>query len=225
MTTPGHDRRFAAALLALSIALWLSFFVHSAPRFAGSALGGAFGVSAALLLLLPLGLSVAKRVPWARRASIPRLLQVHVYAGLGAAVLALIHTGHKFDSVLGIALTAALLATVLSGFVGLYFYRFLVADTRTKTTDLAELHARFAALRATLDEPLGRAPARREAAVGIEPAASAIAELEHSIYFEDVLQASCRGWLRVHIASSIVLYTLLVLHIWAGVEFGLRWFE
>jgi hypothetical protein len=40
-------------LVALLLVLWLGFLFHASPRFAGSLWGGVFGVSGALLMLVP----------------------------------------------------------------------------------------------------------------------------------------------------------------------------
>ena len=48
------------------------------------------------------------------------LLTVHIYTALCGSILVLLHTGHKFDSPLGMALTVMVLLVVLSGFIGRY---------------------------------------------------------------------------------------------------------
>lgn len=108
-----HDRIAATIIVSMLAVLWLGFLVHRAPFFAGSLWGGVFGVVGAAFLLVPLVYTVVKRSATLRRAftrehSFAALLQAHVYFGLIGALLAIIHSGHKFQSVLGIALTASI---------------------------------------------------------------------------------------------------------------------
>ena len=52
-----------------------------------------------------------------------------------------------------------------------------------------------------------------------------ISDLEYAIKTNEYFKAWFGIWLKFHIVISFVLYGLLVLHIWAGIHFGLRWFE
>ena len=51
-----------------------------------------------------------------------------------------------------------------------------------------------------------------------------MADIEHAVAMEERLRTLLKRWVVAHIALSIALYTLLGLHVWAGIEFGLRWF-
>ena len=57
------------------------------------------------------------------------------------------------------------------------------------------------------------------------PLASAAADLQYSIQFQERVRRLFNAWLSAHIAFSIIFYLLLALHIWAGIYFGLRWFR
>jgi hypothetical protein len=105
-----HERTIVGGLVLLSLVLWLGFLVHRSPRFAGSAWGGVLGISGATLMLVPLAYMIVKRVPTLKRVVTPRfsmrtLLVWHIYAGILGPILGLLHTGHKFDSPLGVMLT------------------------------------------------------------------------------------------------------------------------
>src|ERR1035437_3104093 len=109
---------------------WLGFLVHRSPRFPGSGVGAVFGIAGAVLMLVPLAYPIAKRIPFfnARitpHVSMQSLLALHVYAGIFGPLLALIHTGHKFDSLLGITLTAVVLLVVVSGFTVRYLLTYV----------------------------------------------------------------------------------------------------
>src|SRR6516164_8862308 len=149
-----RERLIITGLIGLLLLLWLGFLVHRAPRFAGSLWGGVLGVSGAVLMLMPLAYSLVKRVKrvqerlW-RRVTMRTLLAWHMYAGILGPILALLHTGHKFDSPLGIALTAMMLLVVLSGFTGRYLMGYF-------THELLEKRQMLDALKAAYDQTAGQ---------------------------------------------------------------------
>lgn len=154
-------------LVALLLAAWLGFLAHASPRFAGSLLGGVLGVAGGLLLLASFAYMAVKRVPAlkeaaTRHASMATLLSWHIYAGLLGALLGVLHTGHKFHSPLGIALTALMLLVVLSGFVG----RHLLKQVALEVSEKKELLAR---LELAYRQVAGEAAARPEQAALLRP--------------------------------------------------------
>lgn len=250
-----HDRLVATGLVLLMLILGLGFLVHRSSRFAGSAWGGALGVSGALLMLVPLAYMVVKRVPplkrrVTRRVSMRTLLAWHVYAGIVGPILGLLHTGHKFDSPLGIALTAMMVIVVLSGFVGRYLMGQFSQTIREKKEMLTGLelayrqtagelaaHPEQAAIvrplagfgsrlmgGLLLARPAG-APAMASEPVRALRLSESMADLEYAIKTHEAFKRWFAGWLRLHIVISFLLYGLLALHIWAGIDFGLRWFR
>lgn len=244
-----------SGLLLLLLILWLGFVVHRSPRFPGSLWGGVLGVSGALLLLWPLLYTAVKRIralknAVVRRVSMRTLLTWHVYTGILGAVLAILHTGHKFIHPLGIFLTAAMLVAVLTGFIGRYFLGYVSEELREKKQMLASIetayHQTFEELKrdpdATSADSLrggfikrlrlmffvsegeggarARALSRRAARL-----AESMADLEYAIKSHELLKRRFALWLKLHIAASLVFYILLALHVWAGIYFGLRWFD
>lgn len=248
-----RERNIVTALLLLQVVLALGFFVHRSPRFPGTAWGGALGVSAALLMLVPLLYTVTKRVTWLKermvaRVRLPRLLTWHVYASIVGALLAILHSGHRFQSWIGILLTTAMLLAVLSGYIGQHFLRYVSLELKERQDTLISLRAAYEELAAHIAErpeaalalPLARGLRGRLAAVivGIPalegesdlPARAlkltgAIADIEHAISADDIIKRRLRVWLKVHIGASVAFYALLVLHVWSGIQYGLRWFD
>ena len=55
--------------------------------------------------------------------------------------------------------------------------------------------------------------------------ADSIADLEYAIKTHETFKRWFGSWLKFHIVISFILYLLLALHVWAGIYFGLRWFE
>lgn len=246
-----RERIIIGALTTLLVLVWLTFAVHRSPRFAGSATGGAFAVAGTAFMLVPLAYMVVKRVELLKRwvtSTVPmrRLLTWHVYAGVIGPVLVLIHTGHRFESVLGIVLTALTLTVTTSGFVGRYLMSFLGKELREQRKTLAGMQSAYA----DLGQELQRAePSALIAQPGIKARvfaslfaddadvgdalpvvravrlAESISDTEFAIRSNEAFKRAFSFWLKFHIVISLVLYVLIALHIWAGIHFGLRWFE
>ena len=60
--------------------------------------------------------------------------------------------------------------------------------------------------------------------VAVAKLVDSISDVESAIEARELLKRWFSRWLRLHIFLSAVLYLLLVLHVWAGIHFGLRWF-
>jgi hypothetical protein len=220
-----HDRAVVTGIVAILLLLWLGFLVHRSPDFAGSAWGGVFAVSGAALMLVPLVYSIVKRLPPLRRAVGPGMrtfLVWHIYAGIAGAALVLIHSGHKFQSPLGIALTAMTLLVVFSGFVGRYLLGFITEDTRAKQEQFGALRGAFARVATHAGDGKPELPLAGMQALQL---VESMADLEYGIRAEERLRAFFAHWLKFHLLIAAILYVLLALHVWAALEFGLRWFR
>ena len=247
-----RERIVVGGLVILMLLLWLGFLVHRSPRFAGSAWGGLLGVSGAGLMLAPLAYLIVKRVGPLKRAVTRRvpmrtLLTWHIYAGILGPILGLLHTGHTFASPLGIALTAMMLVVVVSGFVGRYLLSQIAQTIHEKREILTHLELTYrqtamemaahpeeiailrpvtgfwsrlvAGLVIPRTAPVPSAPMR---ALQL---AESMADMEYAIKTHETMKRVFAGWLKLHIIISLLLYGLLLLHVWAGMYFGLRWFS
>lgn len=245
-----RERTVVTGLLVLQLLLWLGFAVHRSPRFPGSPGGTALGVAGAALIVFPsLAYAVAKRLARLRRGRttplpLRRLLAWHVYGGIIGSVLAILHTGHRFESTLGTALTGAMLLSVFSGYVGRHYLVRVSSELREQQGLLERLVTTYN----SLAEELASRP--RTAAAAISPwrlwsrppvpadasesesfalgyrateLASSIADLEYDIKVHELLKRRFAVWLSVHVATTLAFYALLALHVAAGVYFGLRW--
>lgn len=238
-----HDTVVVTGLVLIMLAVLAGSVIHVSPRFAGSAIGGFFGVTGAILMLVPLAYSVVKRIKpirnrVTRHVTMRTLLAWHIYAGLLGPLLVLIHSGHKFESVLGVALTALTLIVVLSGYVGRYLMRYIGQEVREKRALASQLHETYDALVSRGGAGgLAYADAARLSLGGdvSDPSAvssrtvadlvASIADVELAIRSHEVVKGWFTRWLRLHIVLSAALYVLLALHVWAGIHFGLRWFS
>lgn len=252
----GRERTVLSTLIVLLVILWAGFAVHRSPRFPGSLTGGMLAVSGAtLMVVFSLAYMVVKRMPAlkqriSKRISSGELLKWHVYTSAIGAILALLHTGHRFESDLGVALTASMLITVLSGYVGRHLLGRVSMELREKRDELAKLETAYneavgeiarkpdpllaasashgmlwwMSLRSAL-RTADAGEASRSLPYRAVRMAESIAELEYSIRSHERLKLLSARWLKVHIAAALVFYVLLGLHVWASIHFGLRWFD
>lgn len=229
------ERLIVEAVLTLILIFIPAFVLHTSPRFAGSLAGFTLGTGAALLMLAlliyPLAKYDARLKAWlARVASMRALLTFHVYAGVFGTFLAILHTGHKYQSVLGIMLVITMLLVVGTGFVGRYY----LPET---STELREDRSRLASLRSAYDSAAAAlaerhlyetaaadnitAPALRDTSV--LQLVDAIADLENAIGSREALKAVFLRWIVAHVVTAILMYSLLTLHIAGEIYYGLRW--
>jgi len=192
------ERATVSALVAVLLVLWLGFFVHASADFAGSAWGTALGA------LSGLGMIAAGSYGLVKRRS-RRLLQCHALLGAATAIVALLHTAHKFGSPLGIVLTAFMLAVVVSGFGGRYLRTLVGEDVRDLRNDLETLRLEY-----------------RRGVRSLE-LVEAMADLEYGLAAQERLQGLLAIWMRVHLWLSLAFFALLAVHVWAAFEFALRW--
>jgi len=248
-----RERVVVGGLVVLMLLLWLGFLVHRSPRFPGSLEGSLLGITAALLMGVPLAYVAVKRIrPLRRRVtarvSLRTFLAWHIYAGILAPILALLHTGHRFESPLGIALMGSTLIVALSGFTGRYLLRMIGEEAKDRSTLRDALRDEYdqlaaavrgapeqAALVMSLAGPvrgwLGRVLFDRtsEPTLAGSPAfralrvIDALADAEYAVHTQETFRRWFSRWLRVHIALTCVLYALLSAHIAVELSLGLRW--
>lgn len=229
-------------LVAFLLMFPLGYMVHVSPRFAGSLVGGVLGITATVLMLLTLPYVAVKHIKWLDQrvspvVTKPTLLAMHVYAGVLAPVLALVHAAHKLDSPVGLLLTGSLLLVVLTGYVGRYLLGQTARALRGRQSELASLQSAYLGLPAP---PMGSAAApvwSRWRRVFFIPAdlpdqpvpaspealAGALADAEFAIRAEEATKSLFAGWRLLHIVIGTAVYALLVLHIGAAIYYGLRW--
>jgi hypothetical protein len=227
-----------AGLVAFVLVFPFGYLVHLSARFPGSIAGTILGMMAAVLILLSLAYLPIKYVPAlrdrvTRRLSMSTLLAIHIYTGVLGPLLALIHSAHKFNSPIGLALVIVILITVLSGYIGRYLLGQIAKALRGREAELAKFRL---ALGSARDQQIARPSAdlgwfgrlfftKDDAAtqVGPEEVALALADAEYAVRSERVVHQAFRNSMLVHLAFALALLALLIVHIFAAVYFGLRW--
>jgi len=225
----GEKERLAVGTLLTMVALFVpGFLLHAAPRFPGSLVGGLLGIAGSLMFILLLVYTMAKRIPWMKQhTSLRAMLSFHVYGGAVGAVFGILHTGHKYQSPIGIALVVTMLTVVLSGFVWRYYLVELGTDIRDQRQELGVLRTRYDAIASGIASALpgGADPvaAAAQPAVPIPGLVAGIADLEYALGEREALKRVLARWVVLHIIAALLLYPLLVLHAWSGIYYGLRW--
>jgi len=242
-----RERFIVINVFIVLVFAWLGFLLHTSPRFAGSGLGAVFGISGAVLMLVPIGYVFVKRIPFLKErvtqyVSLQMWISIHIYTGIVGAVFALIHTGHKYVSPLGIALTSTMLLVVVSGIVLRYLTPFVNLDMKDKLLLLQTARGDLDSAWGVLEQsPTGKTGRPTEpslitglASLGLSPVpdnsagrvtllAEGVADLEYSIRTHELLKRWFSGTLNLHIVISVAMYALLAAHIASGIFFGLRW--
>ncbi len=243
-----NEKVLVGGLISLVIVLVPGFLIHVSPRFSGSLEGGVLGILGAVLMLATLLYPVFKRLSWLRhRVSMRAVLLLHVFAGVFGALLVLLHTGHKMESPIGIAMIVLILVILISGFVGRYYMAQIAWEIRIQHESQRKLTAAYAATTAEMAENppetrRGRAPLwqrlapfllghetegnRHTAVLPAQRAADlveAMADTQYAIAAQEAIKRAFGMWMAVHIVATIGFFMLLGLHIWAAVYFGLRW--
>lgn len=210
-----HERLFVGGVVSLIIILAPGFLVHSDPRFAGSLAGGILGIVAALLMVVALAYPLIKRIDKLRRSLPMRsVLLSHIVAGVLGPLLAMFHSGHKFDSPIGLGMIVLILVLVTSGFVGRYYLNQVSSDIRDDRQELVRLETAYSALNGSTV----RSKAPTEGAF-----AEAIADVEQAIGAREALKRAFGVWMFFHVGATLAFVLLLGLHVWSSVYLGLRW--
>lgn len=221
-----RERIIVTEITVLMLLVWLGFLFHRSPRFPGSFWGTMLGIAGAALMLVPLLYSAIKRTRLhaviGPVVSMRTLLTLHVYCGLTGPILALLHTGHKFDSPLGIALTSLMIVVAFSGFIGRYLYLQASEDRAAKQGMLEKLYAAFRQAASPSPDGFGNAQAAFQTSV--ITLAESISDVEYAIKTADVFKRIFWIWLKIHIVIAGVFYLLLGLHIWSGIHYGVQWY-
>lgn len=243
-----QEKIIGFALLTLILMSWLSFAFHTDSRFAGSYYGGILGIAATFFMLLTFPYVAVKHIASLKRfftriISLRTILSFHIYAGILGSILALLHTGHKFQSLLGIILTTVMLGVVFSGFIGRYLMTFISEETREKRVNLSMLEQRYRETALALVQHPDRKTIVRSLSrnwflswfPGVSPdirlakeahdLSESIADLEYALQSHAAIKRIFGHWIKFHIVLSIFFVILLMMHIWSSLYFGVRWLQ
>ncbi len=246
-----QERHIVTTLVFLMLLLWGGFVWHRDPNFPSSFSGGMVGILATIFMFAPLFYLVIKRIKpikkWmVKYVSMPKLLLIHVYAGVLGPILGLVHSAHKFDSSVGIALTFLMLVVVISGFIGRYILSLISSRIRDKKELKGELESQLIFAKKELQRSVCSTRIKKLTSTSHSLVRSfstmfgvysskfsseqrvlriieSISDIDYSIKIHDTAKLWFKRWLKFHITISLFLYVLLTFHIFTEIYFGLRW--
>ena len=234
------EKNINAFLAVFFCLLVLGFLFHQSQTFAGSLLGHGLGIVGSIVILMTLIYPFRKRILKKKGRQNP--LNSHVTYGLLGPALVVIHSAHKFSSLIGILVFLSLVLVVFSGIVGRYLYKKVNRSLREQKRDQKLIKARIenrkqemiADCKAdeTADESetnIAGAPETYSHEAMMEKCGEwldevrTLAEIEYATRFFDRLKTVFSRWIRIHYAISGLLFALMIVHVMTTVYYGLRW--
>ncbi|MDZ7832929.1 MAG: hypothetical protein U5L07_14370 [Desulfobacterales bacterium] len=234
------EKNINAFLAVFFCLLVLGFLFHQSQTFAGSLLGHGLGIVGSILILMTLIYPFRKRV--LKKKGRQNSLNSHVTYGLIGPSLVVIHSAHKFSSLIGILVFLSLVLVVFSGIVGRYLYKKVNRSLREQKRDQKLIKARIENRKKEMhtdckaDETLDESETdtagdsetySREEMLGkcgewLDEVRT-LAEIEYATRFFDRLKTVFSRWIRIHYVISGLLFALMIVHIMTTIYYGLRW--
>jgi hypothetical protein len=158
----------SVAVAALLVISYLAYDRTSPFTHGGTPAGLAYGIAAALLVVVLALFGLRKRAYRSKLGTLEGWLQAHVYLGLLVLLVALLHTGFRFADRVAVAAFVVLAVVVVSGAVGAALYTTLprlltevesnltAAETSERLNRLAASMARLASGRSRAFEGVYR---------------------------------------------------------------------
>lgn len=226
------EKNINAWLAGFFILLVLSTVYHRNPVFAGSSLGHGIGIAGTVFITMTLIYPFRKRILKKKGKQNP--LNSHVAYGLIGPSLVVIHSAHKFSSIIGALLFLTLLIVVISGIIGRFLFRKVNRSLREQKRDLKLLITQFGKRKREIRAACEVSSEDMDSGGGYSEyletecdkwadEARAIADVEYSVAFFDRLKRSFSRWIRVHYWLTVLLFALIVVHVVTTIYYGLRW--
>lgn len=235
------EKNINAFLAVFFCLLVLGFLFHQSPTFAGSLPGHGLGIVGSIMILMTLIYPFRKRILKKKGRQNP--LNTHVTYGLLGPSLVVVHSAHKFSSLIGILVFLSLVLVVFSGVVGRYLYKKVNRSLREQKRDQKFMKARIENRKEEMTAACKVDGAADEAETTIESDVSeaysqeqmlencgewldevrTLAEIEYATRFFDRLKTVFSRWLRIHYVISGLLFALMIVHVMTTIYYGLRW--
>jgi hypothetical protein len=240
------NQKLSPELLTLVFSGLIIFFVaFPLDRFSGSMPGHLFGIAGASFMATALIYPYRKRVRGLKGKA--NSLQTHVYLGLTGAILVTLHAAGR-SSTIGMLVYLSMFLVVMSGVVGRFLFVKVSRSLKHQKEETEALRVSFRSLKKQI-EPRICSKAFRfdnevasseddEDEIAAEPdpnemarcrefriLAESIAEKEEVIQVYDRTKSLFRFWNAVHVNLTLVLFSLLIVHVFTTIYYGLRWLQ
>ena len=186
-----------------------------------------------------------------KHISMGKLLSIHIYGGALGAALSFLHAGFYYYSSLGIMLSFLILITVMSGFLGRYIMKEISKSLKSHQVCIEVVHKKYSSFarslnlsslskeqlscfkkfnpkccklgtqnlsNITIDEIRALSQCKKASII-----IKTLSSLEESIKLNKHFKTFFSYWLKWHICISLILYFLIVSHIFGEIYFGLTW--
>ena len=236
-----NEKRITGFLAVIFVGLSLAFIVHRSPTFAGGFLGHLVGILGAFIMCLTLIYPFKKRILKKRGKKNP--INRHIYYGLIGPCLVVIHSAHKFANLIGVIAFLSMFLVVFSGIVGRFLYRKVNRTLKRHESDLSLLRGRLEELRK--DTRLMRACVtttdsddrndlnlmeNEQMNSEQEKKCNELMDLAHAIAEAEYIEKAFSGtkrlfsrWIRIHYVLTVLLFSVMIVHILTTSYYGFRW--
>lgn len=235
------EKKITGFLAVVFVTLSLAFVVHRSPTFAGGFLGHVMGIVGAFIMCLTLIYPFKKRIQKKRGKKNP--INRHIYYGLIGPCLVVIHSAHKFANLIGVIAFLSMFLVVFSGIVGRFLYRKVNRTLKQHQSDLSLLRGRLEELRkdtrlvrtcvaATDSDDRDDQKLKEDEQMDLEQErkcdellelARSIAEAEHVEKAFSGTKRLFSRWIRIHYLLTILLFSVMIVHILTTSYYGFRW--
>ena len=236
-----NERKITGFLAVLFVVLNLGFIVYRSPTFAGGFIGHLIGIVGALIMCFTLIYPFKKRVQKKRGKQNP--LNRHIYFGLIGPSLVVIHAAHKFTNLIGVVVFLSMVVVVFSGIVGRFLFIKVNRTLKQHRRDLSLLRERFEELRKNTslvqvclrrpdpDNPEEKPPEKdEEMELELERQCEDLLDIAHAITEAEYIEKAYSGarrlfsrWIRVHYLLTVLLLSVMIVHILTTFYYGFRW--
>src|SRR5262245_47373885 len=114
-------RRIFVVLLIAVVALYIWYARKEYPH-GGSTIGIAYGIAGSALIVLLATFGIRKRAYRSTFGTLEAWMQSHIYLGILAGVILLLHTGFRFNDGIAVITFVLVMIAVLSGVAGSVLY-------------------------------------------------------------------------------------------------------
>jgi hypothetical protein len=236
-----NEKTITILLSLFFVVLTLGFLFHQSPTFAGSFAGHILGIAGGVIMTLTLIYPFRKRVQKRRGKKNP--INTHIYYGLIGPSLVVIHSAHKFSSLIGVVCFLSMFLVVFSGIVGKFLFRRVNRTLKQQQTDLSLLTDRFEQLREeanTLQASLTKTgliqPENETASEDEEleweqdrkyeellDVTHSLAETEYVVRAFSGTKTLFKRWVKVHYILALLLFSIMIVHVLTSFYYGIRW--
>jgi hypothetical protein len=235
-----NEKNITALLSGFFAIVSLGFLFHRSPIFAGSLVGHFVGMVGTVIMAMTLIYPFRKRILKKKGKKNP--LNSHIYYGLIGPSLIVIHSAHKFSSLIGLLCFFSLFVVVVSGIVGKILFRKVNRRIKDQKEDIRVLKTLFEQRKSAVDKCkeylAGGAKGEQgkpgkttspemegqQACEVILNMAYSIAELEHAVQIFAATKRLFTRWIGIHYTLTFFLFAMVAVHILTTLYYGIRWF-